>query len=600
MRKIYLFAVSAFLVSFSLSSFAQKPVDKRLAGLDTAVSRILKDWHAPGVSIAVVEKKQVIFVGGFGYSDLQKKTPVTENTLFAIGSCTKAFTASMVGMLQEEGKVDIDKPVRNYLPELKFQNEYTNAHATARDMMTHRTGVPRHDQSWYGSTASRTELLKRIEFLEPSAELRERYQYNNFMFMSLGVLVEKLTGKSWEENMRERILRPLQMNNTVLSIGEMEKSPDHSLAYAVLKDSIITPIPFRNIDAIGPAGSINSCSKDMANWLITWINRGNFQGKQIFPAWYRDQAITSQMATGGGVPDNELPDIHTSGYGLAWGMFSYRGHYRVQHGGGIDGFITATLFFPSDSIGIFVVSNQGQPTGAISNWIADRMLKLPYRNWDKVMLDEAKKAKSNAKQQPKSDSLNRHLNTTPSHPLADYAGIYSNPGYSNFSIELRHDSLYAKYNAYDIQLQHFHYDQFNAKVLGPLFEDDNPILLSFLLNNRGDVDRFTAALEAGVKDIEFKKQPKIIALGKSDLDKYTGEYELSGIAVKVYTKKDSTLFLFVTGQPEYELIPVGKDEFNLKGMTGYSVKFDVSDKGEATALYSIQPNGTFKATRKKK
>ena len=192
--------ICALLFLLSLKSFTQLPSDPRLKGLDTFALRILKEWNAPGVTIAVVEKNKVIYTGGFGYRDYEKKLPVTENTLFAIGSCTKAFTSSMLGMLAKEGKVDIDKPVRDYLPELVFKNDYTNKHATLRDMMCHRTGLPRHDYSWYGSTATRNELLERIRYQEPTYELREKYQYNNFMFMAQGIVIEKITGKSWEEN----------------------------------------------------------------------------------------------------------------------------------------------------------------------------------------------------------------------------------------------------------------------------------------------------------------------------------------------------------------------------------------------------------------
>src|SRR5689334_7622101 len=150
MRKFLSF--TAFLF-FSINLFAQKPTDPRLKGLDTFALRILKEWNAPGVTIAVVEKNKVVYAGGFGYRDYEKKLPVTENSLFAIGSCTKAFTAAMLGMLEKEGKVNLDKPVRDYMPELKFQDEYTNNHVTLRDMMCHRTGLPRHDLSWYASPA---------------------------------------------------------------------------------------------------------------------------------------------------------------------------------------------------------------------------------------------------------------------------------------------------------------------------------------------------------------------------------------------------------------------------------------------------------------
>jgi CubicO group peptidase (beta-lactamase class C family) len=595
MRKV--FSTATLLLIF-LQLTAQPPTDKRLAGLDTFVVKVLKDWHAAGVTIAVVEKNKVVYTGGFGFRDLDKKLPVTENTQFAIGSCTKAFTASIIGMLQSEGKVDIDKPVRNYLPELKFQNEYTNAHATLRDMMCHRTGLPRHDLSWYASWATRDEFLKRIEFLEPTAELREKWQYNNFMFMAQGVVIEKITGKSWEENMRERILKPLGMDNTNLSTKDLEKTPDHSLAF-VTKDSSVKAIPYRNIDAMGPAGSVNSCAKDMAKWLITWINNGKYNGKEIFASSYRNDAITIQMATGGGLPGAENADVHINGYGLAWGISSYRGHYRVEHGGGIDGFITTTGFFPSDSIGIFVSSNQGGVTSSIRNFIADRLLKLPYRNWSKSLLDANKKATEAAKTIVKNDSLNHVFNTKPTHELKDYTGTYSNPGYGKIEITLKDGKLASEFNSIPIKIEHYHYDQFTATPQDPSF-DDVSLRFSFYTDERGNISKMTVPFEAGVKDIEFVKETKALDISKTDLKKYEGSYEMEiapGTFAKFYLKAQ-TLYAFIEGQPEYELVPVDKNKFDLKILKGYSVLFEENDKGEMISCSFIQPNGTFKAKKK--
>jgi CubicO group peptidase (beta-lactamase class C family) len=590
----------AFIFPISLNVFSQPPTDARLKGLDTFALKVLKDWHAPGVSIAVVEKGKVIYTGGFGYRDIDKKLPVTENTQFGIGSCTKAFTASMLGMLEKDGVVDFDKPVRNYLPELMFQNEYTNAHATLRDMMCHRTGLPRHDMSWYASWATRNEFLQRIQYLEPTAELRERFQYNNFMYMALGVVIEKMTSKSWEENMKEKILKPLGMSNTNLSTIDMEKSADHSLAYVVLKDSIIKTIPYRNIDAMGPAGSINSSAKDMSKWLLTWVNGGKYNGKEIIPSSYVNQAMTTQMATGGGLPGTENMDVHTSGYALAWGINSYRGHYRVEHGGGIDGFITSTGFFPSDSIGIFVVSNQGQPVAVIRNFIADRMLKLPYRNWNKSQMDATQKAKDAAKNVVKNDSLERKFNTKASHDLAEYTGNYISKGYGNIEIMLKDGNLASKFNGIDIRFDHFHYDQFKAYPQDPSFDDGDALKVSFHTDDKGNISKLTIPFETGTKDIEFEKETKAVDIDKADLEKYAGEYELApGVFAKFYLKGEKTLYAFIEGQPEYELIPTGKHKFDLKILKGYSVKFEENEKGEITTASFIQPNGTFKATRKK-
>ena len=596
MRKV--FSTVILLLTF-LSLTAQPPTDKRLAGLDTFVAKVLKDWHAAGVTIAVVEKNKVIYTGGFGFRDLDKKLPVTENTEFAIGSCTKAFTASILGMLQLEGKIDIDKPVRNYLPELKFQNEYTNDHATLRDMMCHRTGLPRHDLSWYASWATRNEFLERIQYFEPNAELRQKWQYNNFMFMAQGVVIEKLTGKSWEENMRERILKPLGMDNTNLSTKDLEKTSDHSLAF-VTKDSSVKAIPYRNIDAMGPAGSVNSCAKDMAKWLITWINNGKYNGKEIFPSSYRNDAITIQMAMGGGMPDAaNNPDIFINGYGLGWMISSYRSHYRVEHGGGIDGFITTTGFFPSDSIGIFVSSNQGGVTSSIRNFIADRMLKLPYRNWNKSLLDANKKAIEAAKSVQKNDSLNHVFNTKPSHELKGYTGTYSNPGYGKIEITVKDGRLASEFNSIPIKIEHYHYDQFTATPQDPSL-DDVSLRFSFYTDERGNISKMTVPFEAGVKDIEFVKETKALDISKTDLKKYEGNYEMEiapGTFAKFYLR-GQTLFAFIEGQPEYELMPVDKNQFDLKILKGYSVRFEENDKGEIISCSFIQPNGIFKAKRK--
>jgi CubicO group peptidase (beta-lactamase class C family) len=596
MRKYFL---TAFVFIIFQNLIAQPPTDKRLAGLDTFASKVLKDWHAAGVTIAVVEKGKVVYTGGFGYRDIDKKLPVTENTQFAIGSCTKAFTASLLGMLQKDGVVDLDKPVRNYLPELKFQNEYTNDHATLRDMMCHRTGLPRHDLSWYASWATRSELLERIQYMEPTAELREKWQYNNFMFLAQGVVIEKLTGKSWEENMKEKILKPLGMDNTNLSTTDMGKTADHSLAF-VTKDSSIKAIPYRNIDAMGPAGSVNSCAKDMAKWLITWINNGKYNDKEIIPSSYRNEAMTIQMAIGGGAPAAENPDVHIAGYGFGWMISSYRGHYRVEHGGGIDGFITTTGFFPSDSIGIFVSSNQGGVSSSIRNFIADRMLKLSYRNWNKYLLDADKKAKDGAKAVVKNDSLGHQFNTKPTHELKNYTGTYKSPGYGSIEISMKDGGLVSKFNSIDIRLDHFHYDQFNAVILDPSLEDQDPIRFSFHIDEKGEISKLTIPFEAGVKDIEFEKETKAVDINKAELEKYAGEYELApGVFAKFYIKGEKTLYAFIEGQPEYELIPTGKQKFDLKILKGYSVKFDENEKGEIISASFIQPNGTFKATRKK-
>ncbi|HWB26748.1 MAG TPA: serine hydrolase [Chitinophagaceae bacterium] len=580
-------------------------IDKRFEGLDTAFARILKDWHAVGFAVAVVEKNKVIYAKGFGYRDVENKKPVTANTLFAIGSCTKAFTASLLGMLREKGKVDFNKPIRNYLPELKFYNDNMNNNILVKDLMSHRTGLPRHDLSWYYfTTKSRDSLIQRIQYMEPTYGVREKWQYNNFMFLVQGVLVQKLTGELWEKNVKEKILQPLGMERTDFSVDTMAADSDAAIGYYVKKDSIIHKLDYYHIDAMGPAGSINSSVTEMAKWVITWINDGKFGEKQIIPAGYATEAMSPQMMIDGGLPTKEIPDVFFSSYGYGWMQASYKGHYRVEHGGNIDGFSASTCFFPSDSIGIIVLSNQNGSTvpSAVRNLIADRMLGLKYYDWETYLKSRADSAKAAAKKAEAAQVSSRKLNTVPSHPLKDYEGIYTNKGYGAINVSLERDSLFAFLPNAKWWLMHYHYDMFEPfddNIHDGIDTSDKSDPLQFNMNMAGDIESLSITMEGGLKPIVFDRSPKPKEISKDSLQKYTGEYGLGPVTAKLYIKDDKTLYLFVPGQPEYALVPVDTNKFSIKTLTGYTLQFNADDKGNITEVLFIQPNGTFKATKKK-
>jgi CubicO group peptidase (beta-lactamase class C family) len=591
-------------VILALAVFSLHSQDKRLAGLDSFINRVLKEWHAAGVGIAVVEKNKVILAKGYGFRDIDKKYTVNDSTLFAIGSCTKAFTSSLLGILSNEGKLDLDKPVYTFMPELQFVNESLSNHITARDMMSHRTGLPRHDMAWYGAPTRRDSLLYRIRFFENSADLREKWQYNNFMFLAQGSLAEKLSGKKWEELVSEKIFSPLGMNSSSPYISVMEKGPNAAVGYEVKKDSLITRMNYLNIDAVGPAGSINSSPKEMAKWVITWINGGKYNGKEILPASYVNQAISSQMVINSGLPSPENPDVHFANYGLAWSLASYRGHFRVEHGGNIDGFSASTSFFPSDSIGIVVLVNQnGSPLPSIiRNTISDKMLGLPYRNWNQFSRNTVAKNKEAAKLKKSADSADRKIGTKPSHAIADYAGVYKNPGYGSIVVTRAGDSIAMRYNRLNARLRHYHYDIFNAIPLDEITgepENDSELKTTFGINVKGDIENLSIQFEAAVKPIVFTKEIDVLNLKKADMEKYTGEYSIQGATIKIYIKGENTLMMLVPGQPDYELVPVKAHEFNVKALSGYGVKFDVDEKNVVTAANLVQPNGIFKATKSK-
>ena len=608
MKKI----ITLLFLGICIFSFAQKKNKNntyetdRFAGLDTTFAKVLKDWHAAGFAVAVVEKNKVVYAKGFGYRDLEKKLPVTPNTLFAIGSCTKAFTASQIGILQKDGKIDYDKPVRNYLPDLKFFNDNMNNLITVRDIMTHRTGLPRHDYSWYlFSTKSRDSLIKRLQFQEPTAGIREKWQYNNFMFLLQGVITEKLTKKSWENNVKENIFDKLEMKRSNFSITTMAKDDDASLGYGVKKDSIIKKLDYYNIDGMGPAGSINSSVNDMAKWVSTWINNGKYNGKEILPAAYVTEAQSSQMVIAAALPQKEHTDIYLSNYGFGWFLASYRGHYRVEHGGNINGFSASTCFFPSDSIGIVVLTNQDGSSvpSIVRNIIADRMLHLSSFAWNDSMKASNEKAKMAAKEAEKKASSNQKENTKPSHAFKDYEGIYSHQGYGSAEIVLKNDSLFLKAGDETNWLKHYHYDIFQPfeidKKEGIDTSSKSAMRIHFTMNDAGDINAVTMQLEPGLDALKFVRKAKEKPISADELKKYEGEYEFApGAVVKFYIKTDK-LYAFIQGQPEYELVNVDTHKFSLKVLDGYAAKFQIDDKGIATSVTFMQPNGNFTATRKK-
>ncbi len=604
MKKL-LYSVVLFSLAISLSAQTKKEkADQRLSKIDAKLQVLLSDWTVPGFAVAVVEKNKVLYAKGFGYRDYENKIPVTPNTLFAIGSCTKAFTSALLGQLRNENLVDFDKSPLAYLPELKFYNQDLDNLVTIRDMMCHRTGLPRHDMSWYiFPTDSRDSLMKRIRYMEPSAAVRQKYQYNNFMFMLQGLIAEEITGTSWEENIENRFFKPLGMANSIFTIDALEKSNDAALGYTLLKDSIIEKTDYYRIRAMSPAGSINSSVNDMSRWLIAWINNGKCEGKDMLPPAYISEAISSQMVASAGLPQKNFPDRFFNNYGYGWDLTSYKGHYLVQHGGNIDGFSALTCFFPTDSIGIVVLVNQDGSSipGIVRNIVADRMLKQKDFDWNKHYLNERDKARKSQKVAEVKSVSARIKGTSPSHKIKEYEGKYSNPGYGTIRITTSGDSIFALVPLKKFWLRHYHYDVFQPYEITQHGIDSTitgTLLFNFRTNNGGELESFSTNLEGGIKSIEFKRIDDDIKFEKGALEKYVGEYAIGEIVSRIYIKNDKTLYLFVPGQPEYELAPAGADTFKLIIVEGFKIQFTKADNGSINGLLFIQPNGTFRATRK--
>jgi CubicO group peptidase (beta-lactamase class C family) len=482
---------------FSTFALAQSPPPS-LNGFDGVVAQVMKDWKVPGIAVAIVKDGKVVYAQGYGFRDVKQQLKVTPDTLFAIGSCSKAFTAAALGLLVDEKKLEWDKPVRTYLPELMLYDEYTTAHIRPRDLVTHQSGLPRHDTVWYGSPLTRKEMFERLRYLEPSAPLHVKFQYNNLMFMTAGVLVERLAGQTWESFVRQRIFAPLGMKTSDTSVTTMQKAADYSLPYGEEKGET-KAIPFRNIDEIGPAGSINSSVNEMTKWLFLQMNQGKVGDKQIISERSLLETQTPQIVSGG---DLKYDESFYVSYAMGWSVYVYRGHHILRHGGGIDGFTSNVTLLPKDKLGVVVLTNSSSPaSGLIANIAVDRLLGLsevPHVQRAKEAEAKGKEAQAKAKAD---DEAKRRKDTKPTLALSEYAGQFVHPAYQTLTITRDGEQLKGDLHGLPFTLKHYHYDVFQGAD-GTL----SGLKVAFQMNKAGELDRVAILLEPGVKEIIFTRK----------------------------------------------------------------------------------------------
>lgn len=568
-----------------LLSNAQKK-NNPLKGFDKFVESTLKDWNVPGAGIAIVKDGEVILVKGYGYADVAKKRKADKKTLFAIGSSSKAFTAASVMQLVDEKKLDLNKSVISYLPNFKLYDDYATKNITPRDLLSHRSGLPRHDLVWYGSKDSREGLYNRLRYLEPTAELRETWQYQNLMYMTAGYLVGQIEKESWEETVKRKIFMPLGMNATNFSVEDSKKVKNHALPYNE-KEGQLEKIDFRNIDAIGPAGSINSNAEDMAKWLQLLLNEGKFDGKEILSAGSLKEMYKPQMVMPG---DINYDEIYYSSYGLAWMLTSYRGKLRVEHGGNIDGFTTSVCFMPRDGIGVVVMTNMNGTAlnSAIRNDVIDRLLGGETKDWNGILLEKRREILEASKVETETEDIIQRKGTRPSFDLKEYTGKYEHKGYGIIEIQEKDGNLVGLMNSEEVDFEHYHFDIFKlGAAVGEL-------KIQFHMNTNADITELSAPLEPSLgKPIIFNKLPMEMDVSEANLKIYEGKYTFAAAKQSATVEtKNGVLMITIPGQPTYSLVPYKEHHFNLEILEGYSVKFTIEEEKSVKATF-IQPNGNF-------
>jgi CubicO group peptidase (beta-lactamase class C family) len=596
-RLVWFFAIVLLVLTFQPPLAAQDPgIAKKLGNFDAYMAKVLKDWNAPGVGVGIVKGDKLVFAKGYGFRDHGQKLPFTPTTLQQIASNTKLFTAVAAGMLVEEGKLTWDKPVRESVPSIKFYNSELDNTVTLRDMLAHRTGITRHDTIWYQSDDTRKQLFDKVKYLEPQEPLRQTFLYNNLMYAAVGYIIELQSGKPWEEFVRERIFKPLEMNSTVYSIADMTKQPDFGVPFTEKRDTFeLYKIPYyEDIGGVAPCGAIISNIQDLSHWLIALMNDGKYNGKQVLPPAVLKATLEPAIA----LPNTETEtrgfwEALNSAYGMGRETVSYRGELLTMHGGDLPGFHSQISFLPKEKLGVvvFVIGNHcASLYNTVSYNVYERLLGMDQTPWSERLVEfrlKGKKAGTEARAKAGGD---RVPNTKPSHALADYAGDFVHPAYGTLKVEMKDGGLHMDFHKIRLPLSHFHYDRFET----PDDETYGRTAINFQTNPQGDVDKAVVSLDEA--EVVFTRKPA--ALSPDTLAKLAGTYESpTGLKFQIVLKENGALFLTVPGEVDLELIPYKGLQFRIKQFADVVWEF-ILENDQVKGLRQRDPGGEIVFPRK--
>lgn len=530
---------------------AASDLTKSLQIIEEKVEKRRNELGIPGMSLVIVKDDQIIYMKGLGYKDFEKKVAVTPDTEFAIGSATKAFTALSVLMSQDEGKLSLDDSPKKYLPYFKINDAETDKNIKVRDLMSHSSGLNRTDLAWITGKLNREEIIKVAGEAKPQAKLREKWQYQNVMFVAAGEIVGEVQKTSWEKFVPERIFKPLGMTNSTMSVKEMEKTKDYSFGYQYNFDTKETRrLPIRDIDAVAAAGSINSCAKDMANWLKFVLNGGTVDGKRLISEKGYEEWTKPQMKIS---PNGKVS------YGLGWFLQDWNGLKIVQHGGNIDGFNSLVAMIPEKKLGFVMLTNvSGSSLGS----------ELMPIVWENIL------GSPNIGNQTASTEAQKEVGKY----RFEAAGI-------DFEVKMQDGKLVAvvpgqpTYTLENVGARRYKLsgapDGFFAT-----FKDDALYLEqpqgNYTLPKAGADGKIAASYSESAKEL----------VGKYESEQNKGRF--------VEIKDGDKVTLNIEGQTPYSLTQKSQDVFNLSPLPDtYSLKVKRNTEGKVSAIAVTQPEGEF-------
>jgi len=559
---------------------------------DIHLQKTLDLWSAPGLAAVVLKDNEVVYTNGFGYRDIENKLEMTKDTIHPIASCTKSFTSTAIAMLVDEGKLEWNSPIQKFIPHFRLKDPVATSHVTIVDMLSHRTGLPGHDIVWIDDEFTYDQILERLPHLNLSSDIRMKFQYCNLMYLAASVIIEELSGMSYNDFIAKRIFKPLGMKNSNFSVTEMQKTPNYAKPYKIdyqKEEFDIVACEFVVNDAVTGAGCINASIDDMGKWLAFHLNNGTIGNKQLvspqnLSMTHNPVIITStQGFLSMYIPDQKWFSMHTMA--LGWEGLMFRGYRLVTHSGGIDGSSSQMAFLPDEDIGVMAIVNQSNSLlhAAAMYRLVDDILGLDPVDWNSIFKPGEDRQTKIVKERGEQSQELRKSDTQPTQDLQEYVGRYHHPGYGRLYCYLEDGELKGKYGTINYPLTHYHYDTFQFEVTRFDFKE----LLTFQTDPNGDIVGFTINVDGTLSPTLFKRLPDAHLSDKKFLKTLIGKYELAGQILEIALKGDDTIMVGSSGQPAIELEGVRGMRFKTKDSSLFSMTFKKDESGKISEfIYS--------------
>lgn len=501
----------AFILGFAASPSVHAQLPPSFDGFDAFVEQQLSTWKTPGVAIAIVDDGKVIFAKGYGWRDHDKRLPMTSRTVQPIGSIAKSMTSITLAKLVREGKLEWDRPVREWLPEFRLADDALAAQVTVRDLLTHRSSFNGSDWVWLCTADTREQLLGKLRHLELKGGLRERFQYSDSMYVVAGYMGGRVAGTTWEHLVRRDLLDPLSMTSAGFTMSQYFQAADHSTPYANDDDGKPERMQPCEADAVGPAGGfLYASAEEMGRYVAMLASGGSYGGRTIVEPRDLSELMSPQVVMPGRAT---YDDLSTGQYGMGFTNRYYRGMHVVLHNGTNDGWKARFAVLPARKAGVYVAFNSLQDElAAILSWaVLDRLASLPPVDWTARLQAAREKTLAAAAEARAKRAQARKAGTRPSRDLEGLAGTYMHEGYGTVTISRRPPSdpapLELKFHGFTAPLAHFHYDVFEVvPTKHHLFIDpfrDASIL--FVPGFDGEVSALRFRMDANADPVDFKR-----------------------------------------------------------------------------------------------